>query len=213
MDAVAAADLPVDEPPDSVLPEDLGADLGWLLGQALHAYLMTTQHLLGDFPGGIRGFHVLRSSAGSGRNSNQLEIARSLGVDRTVMVRIVDDLERVGLVERRADPRDRRARIVTPSEAGLRRLDEASALLRSAEDHILTPLDDNERPAFADALRRIVDRLLHIDPDEASRACTAMVPDPMVPGPVSDLGVCSPPPALGGSGEVPAGEGTVDPCR
>jgi DNA-binding MarR family transcriptional regulator len=195
MDAGAAAaadapDLPVDDPSGPVLPADLSTDLGWLLGQALHGYLTTTQHLLGDFPGGIRGFHVLRSSAGSGRNCNQLEIARTLGVDRTVMVRIVDDLERVGLVERRPDPCDRRARIVTPTETGLRRLDEASDLLRSAEDHILAPLEDNLRPTFADALRQIVDGLLRIDPDEASRACaaaSAMVPDPLS-DPLSDLG-------------------------
>jgi len=48
-------------------------------------------------------------AAARGNARNQLALAQQLGVDRTVMTYLIDDLERAGYVERRPDPADRRS--------------------------------------------------------------------------------------------------------
>lgn len=50
----------------------------------------------------------------------QLELARLLGIDKTTLTAVLDRLERAGLVVRRADPADRRARIPESTSAGRR---------------------------------------------------------------------------------------------
>src|SRR5215212_9303785 len=59
----------------------------------------------------------LRRAAIEGAARTQLELAWAARLDKSTMV-AVDALEAEGLVERRADPKDRRARIVVPTEAG-----------------------------------------------------------------------------------------------
>jgi DNA-binding MarR family transcriptional regulator len=61
-----------------------------------------------EVPGGPRGYLVL-ASLGRGEPSTQVALAQHLGVDRTMMTYLLDDLEDAGLVQRRPDPADRRA--------------------------------------------------------------------------------------------------------
>jgi MarR family transcriptional regulator, transcriptional regulator for hemolysin len=49
----------------------------------------------------------------------QLELARSLGIEGPTLTRHLDGLERTGLVERRRDPKDRRAVQVEITDAGV----------------------------------------------------------------------------------------------
>ena len=75
-------------------------------------------------PGGPRGYQVLASAAVEGPRT-QLALAQQLGLDRTVMTYLLDDLQKAGLVERRPDPADRRARRVVLTDAGRARLCDA----------------------------------------------------------------------------------------
>src|SRR6266487_1647574 len=97
-------------------PELLKADLGWLCAQTLTAYLRAAEPVVRNMPGGMRGYLVLAAAA-SGCANNQLEVARRLGVDRSVMVGLLDSIEHAGLVTRKPNPTDRheRAIAVTPS--------------------------------------------------------------------------------------------------
>src|ERR1700754_1167367 len=74
----------------------------------MRSYLRAAEEALGGVPGAPRGYQVL-STAGRGEPRSQLALAQHLGVDRTVMTYLLDDLEGAGLVERRPDPSDRRA--------------------------------------------------------------------------------------------------------
>jgi DNA-binding MarR family transcriptional regulator len=85
--------------------------------------------------------------------SSQHDIARRMGVDRTTMVDLVDELEAKGLVQRRADPRDRRKNVVALTEAGRTTLEEATRAVDEAERRFLGPLSDDEAAAFREALR------------------------------------------------------------
>ncbi|KJE24116.1 transcriptional regulator, MarR family [Frankia torreyi] len=168
-DAAAAAEPEFG--PDG-LPEDLGQDLGWLLGQVQYGYLAASAAAVGELPGGLRALHVLGAAVG-GEARNQIEVARRFGIDRTVMVRLVDELERAGLVERHPDPADRRARIITATDQGARLYASTQEDRRLVDQHVLAGLEPEERERFVALLRRIAARLLAVDPTHGAAACDA----------------------------------------
>ncbi|SDD45940.1 MarR family winged helix-turn-helix transcriptional regulator [Actinokineospora iranica] len=140
----------------------VAADLGWALGAVYRGYLKATEAVLSGLPGGPRGHQVL-IAARDGTACSQVALAQWLGVDRTVMTYLIDDLEREGLVERRPDPTDRRARRLVITEAGNARLAEATAALGRVEDHVLAPLGESEREVLRDLLRKLATRQEHED--------------------------------------------------
>jgi DNA-binding MarR family transcriptional regulator len=101
---------------------------------------------------------------------SQLALAQHLGIDRTVMTYLLDDLEAAGLIERRPDPADRRARRVVATEKGTTLLVELDQRLRAAEAHLLAPLDEGARQSFRSQLRLLATRLNALDP--LDDACT-----------------------------------------
>ena len=142
-------------------------DLGWALGAITRSYIRAAREAVADVPGGARGYLVL-AAAGQGEPKSQLALAQHLGVDRTAMTYLLDDLEGAGLVERRPDPSDRRARRVTLTDAGLARLQQLKAGLRHVEDGLLGPLDDDDRAVLRTLLRRLATNLAPANPCEAS---------------------------------------------
>jgi len=146
-------------------PSGVEAELGWALGTVTRAHLRAAQDVVGGLPGGPRGYQVLAAAA-TGEAGSQLALGRQLGVDRTVMTYLIDELQAAGLVERRPDPADRRARRVVLTEAGGARLCDLERRLREAEQHVLAPLTPEEQ----DVLRGLLQRVAEVDPDTAS-AC------------------------------------------
>jgi DNA-binding MarR family transcriptional regulator len=86
---------------------------------------------------------------------SQQEVARRMGVDRTTMVALVDDLENKGLVERRQDPDDRRKNVVVLTTLGRTTLRRATAATGDAERRFLGSLSDDESAALKKALQAI----------------------------------------------------------
>jgi DNA-binding MarR family transcriptional regulator len=86
---------------------------------------------------------------------SQQEVARRLGVDRTTMVALIDDLEHKGLVQRRPDPDDRRKNVVILTEAGHTTLRQARAATEEAERRFLGSLSGAEGAAFTESLRAV----------------------------------------------------------
>lgn len=135
-------------------PAPSRADLGQALAAVLRRYLEAAHDVVADLPGGARGFQVL-SVAGSEVCSNQAMIASDLGIDRTVMTYLVDDLERAALVERRPDPADRRARRVVLLPEGEQVLRETSRRIEEVERTVLGGLSDAEAETFRALLTRV----------------------------------------------------------
>jgi DNA-binding MarR family transcriptional regulator len=94
----------------------------------------------------------------------QLDLAAQLGVDRTVMTYLLDDLEKAKLVQRQPDPADRRARLIVPTEQGKETLCDLERRLSTAEDEILGSLDQAERSSFRLLLQRVAMKAQAIDP-------------------------------------------------
>ncbi len=132
------------------------ADLGQALGAVLRRYLDAAHDVVADLPGGARGFQVL-TVAGSESCNSQAMIAADLGIDRTVMTYLVDDLERAALVERRPDPADRRARRVVLLAEGERVLRETSQRIEEVERTVLGGLSDADAETFRTLLARVAE--------------------------------------------------------
>ena len=144
----------------------LADDLGWGLGTVFRAYVTAAHAAVADLPGGPRGYQVL-SAAAQGAVGSQLALAQHLGVDRTVMTYLLDDLEAVGLIERRPDPADRRARRIVATRKGTRLLAALDDRLRTAEARLLSPLDPGARAGFRAQVRALATQIDALDPLES----------------------------------------------
>ncbi|WP_020388889.1 MarR family winged helix-turn-helix transcriptional regulator [Kribbella catacumbae] len=139
------------------------ADLGWALGVVFRRYAKAAAEALDDVPGGPRGYQVLATTVSEGPK-RQLDLAAQLGVDRTVMTYLLDDLEKAGLVQRQADPADRRARLIVPTAQGEETLCDLEGRLADREDAVMGSLDDGERMVFRMLLKRIAVQADQVDP-------------------------------------------------
>jgi MarR family transcriptional regulator for hemolysin len=129
-------------------------DFGWHLGVLLRAYQSSVVTVLGDFPHGPRGYQTLATVI-QGDQPSQLALATHLGIDRTVMTYLIDDLVGAGLVERRQNPADRRQRKIVATEAGLSTFEELERRVRNAEDAVLGALTPAERDTLRGLLGRV----------------------------------------------------------
>ena len=137
--------------PDDPAPDPGGLDIGWNLSLLFRSYLRRGNAAFADLPGGPRAYQLL-SSVERGAPTSQLALARRLGIDRTVMTYLIDDLVEAGLVERQTDPRDRRARTVVATARGRRLLPDLDRRLAAVEAELLAALT----PAEADRLRHLL---------------------------------------------------------
>lgn len=99
-----------------------------------------------------------------GEHPTQLALAAHLGIDRTVLTYLLDDLVAAGLVERRLNPADRRQRRIVATAEGERAFHELERRVRDAEDGLLGALDAAERDTFRKLLWRVACDVHDIDP-------------------------------------------------
>jgi len=95
----------------------------------------------------------------SGGGITQKELAALVGIEGSSLVRLLDILCRQGLVERRADATDGRARRVYLTAAGTKRVAEIRAELSKGEAEMLADLSDADIAAMLRHFERIDERL------------------------------------------------------
>jgi MarR family transcriptional regulator, transcriptional regulator for hemolysin len=74
----------------------------------------------------------------------QKDLAASLVLDGSSVVRLLDALETAGLIERREECADRRAKIITVTNRGLSIIDRVEAASRDVRSATLVGLSDDE---------------------------------------------------------------------
>jgi MarR family transcriptional regulator, lower aerobic nicotinate degradation pathway regulator len=124
------------------------------LGRASqHAQRLVRQHMT---DGGVRTlhYHVLASLADDGE-SVQATLADRIGLDRSDLVTLLDELEELKMLARRVDPADRRRKIVGITPAGEQHLEKMDQLILGAEADLLEPLTAAERKTLLALLRRV----------------------------------------------------------
>jgi DNA-binding MarR family transcriptional regulator len=85
------------------------------------------------------------------------EVARKVGSARQSANEMLAGLERAGLVERRAHPKDRRAQQVFLTTAGRERMDAATPSVRAVEEQLELDFSASDRKAVRAWLTRMAD--------------------------------------------------------
>lgn len=162
-------------------PPALGDDLGFALGAVFRSYAKTASIVLDEVPGGPRGYQVV-SAAARGEVESQTGLAQQLGIDRTVMTYLIDDLERAGLVARRPSTTDRRHRHIVVTDEGRRLCATTEERLRRVEDCVLEGLSPGERKTLRVLLERLAARAVAADPmGDACRVLGDLAEMPVAP--------------------------------
>ena len=90
----------------------------------------------------------------------QNELAASLSLDGSSVVRLLDALENSGLVERCEDPVDRRAKSLALTPLGRRTVDQVERVSQDIRDLVLGEVADDDLARSLRLLETVRDRLL-----------------------------------------------------
>jgi MarR family transcriptional regulator for hemolysin len=135
------------------LPERTDLDLSFLLAHTSHVLATRMTAAFAEIGMTPRGHCVLMKAMPGGLT--QIELAKLADLDKTTMVVTLDELEAGGYAERRLSPADRRARIITVTEAGRRIAAAGQRVADRVHREVLDTLPAGEREAFASALVRL----------------------------------------------------------
>jgi DNA-binding MarR family transcriptional regulator len=139
-------------------PEPLASAPGFLLswnGQRMAARFAAALEPLGLRPPHFGVLTLIDAHPGS---AQQELVSRSL-IDASSMVAVIDELEAMGLAERRRHPEDRRKHAVYLTAPGKRTLERArKAAIEMAQD-VFAPLDADE----LETLRRLLRKLAGVE--------------------------------------------------
>lgn len=90
-----------------------------------------------------------------GENVRQGVLADELGIEGPSLVRLIDLLQAEGLVERREDPTDRRAKTLHLTKAGEAKVEETNRILRRVRASLLKDIGADELAITFETLQRI----------------------------------------------------------
>jgi DNA-binding MarR family transcriptional regulator len=96
---------------------------------------------------------LVRLAANEGRS--QQAIGQMIGVNATRMVFLVDELEQLGLVERRRNPADRRSHALYLTDQGRATLQQVRVVTAEHEEQMSAGLTGAERGQLISLLRRL----------------------------------------------------------
>ena len=135
-------------------PPDLDDLMGYSLKRAYMILQTAFGAALGEGGMANRVFSAL-SLVCSHPHLTQSDLARKLGIERSGLVAIVDDLQAQGLIRRVPVPQDRRVQALVPTDAGRAVAAEIHARVKAAEDAVMADFTPAERQTLADLLHRI----------------------------------------------------------
>ena len=139
-----------DDPP----PEPLASAPGFLLswnGQRIAHKFAAAMETVGLRPPHFGVMTLIEAHPGC---AQQELVAGSL-IDPSSMVAVIDELEQMGLAERRRHPADRRKHAVHLTPQGRRTLERARAVAGRMAEEVYAPLDRRERETLRVLLRKL----------------------------------------------------------
>ncbi|BAK65401.1 MarR family transcriptional regulator [Sphingobium sp. SYK-6] len=123
--------------------------------------MLTTRIVAAFEPFGLRsGTFSTMALIAANPGCSQTEIAREIGTDKSIVVAIVDDLEKRGLAERQRSTQDRRRNALRLTGAGEAVMADLAALGRQIEQPIRAALSEAEVTQLITLSRRAVDALM-----------------------------------------------------
>jgi len=91
---------------------------------------------------------------------SQSELSREVGLDKSVTVTMVDEMEKFGWAERRRSQQDRRRHALYVTAAGEAKLDQLFALMDQTEAEVLHTLSPAEMALLSELLDRMYDAIV-----------------------------------------------------
>jgi DNA-binding MarR family transcriptional regulator len=128
--------------------------IGYNLRRAQVAVFQDLMSALGDLeltPGLFGVLQIIKNNAGL----KQTDLANALHVDRSTVVGVIDKLEKRGLVNRAAAPRDRRSYALYLTDVGEDMLTQAESRVLGHEQRIARNLSTEERSNLLVLLQKV----------------------------------------------------------
>ncbi|GAB1821458.1 MarR family winged helix-turn-helix transcriptional regulator [Herbidospora sp. RD11066] len=94
---------------------------------------------------------------------SQQELAVHLGINRTIMVKLIDRLSGEGLVVRTVNPANRRSQMISVTSRGREVLEEMRAAMAARDGELTAALTPSERARFTELLGRLVGSVGGVD--------------------------------------------------
>ena len=129
-------------------------DLAAMLAPLLREMVAAELPVLNEHGLSMWGYSVLLALDESPVRT-QAALAEAIGADKTRIIAILDELQDQGYIERRADPEDRRVRLLEITGSGRAVKDATQAAIQRGEERWLQELSADDRRAFIRALQRL----------------------------------------------------------
>lgn len=131
------------------------SEITWLLHRAAQRMRTATGEQANRHGIDLRD-HIVLSALHKSPGLTQNELGRALSLDKTTLMSQLDRLERAGLVERLADPRDRRARIPRITVSGEAVRSRVASAAGHVEAQSLQAFDEDQTALFRRMLMEII---------------------------------------------------------
>ena len=139
---------------EALAATDLEGFIGYNLKRAYVTVQTDFRATLGDDGLGTRVFSAL-SLVVQFPQISQSELARMLGIERSGLVAIVDELEKRGYLIRTTVPGDRRVQALVPTSDGNAAYQSALDAVKQHEDRLLSHLKADEKQSLLHLLRKV----------------------------------------------------------
>jgi len=147
---------PTPTPPPEVRDYELGESVGYLISRVKSTMSnMITQRTVAELGVTSQQASILFMVA-SGKCLLAAELAREYGIDASAVTRLVDRLEKRGLLQRVRSSEDRRAVRLALTPEGLAIAARMPAIFRSITEHLSTGFTPEEVGFLKSMLRRIL---------------------------------------------------------
>src|SRR3569832_2707751 len=134
------------------------AEIGLLVARLARLWRREADQALADHGLSQATAHPLRILSGRGKCVRQGVLAEEIGIEGPSLVRLIDLLQAEGLVERREDPTDRRAKTLHLTKAGEAKVEETNKILRRVRASLLKDVAPEDLAITFETLQRIAQR-------------------------------------------------------
>jgi DNA-binding MarR family transcriptional regulator len=129
-------------------------DLAAMLAPLLRELMAAEMPVLNEHGLSMWGYTVLLALDESPVRT-QAALAEAIGADKTRIIGVLDELQDQGYIERRADPDDRRVRLLEITDSGRTIKDAVQAAIQRNEERWLQTLSAEDRRVFLRVLQRL----------------------------------------------------------
>lgn len=106
---------------------------------------------------GLTEFLILRSlDQAPVHKMRRIDLAEAVGLSASGVTRVLNPMEKIGLVEKDHIERDARVRLVALTEAGKNVFEEAQVAFNQAAEPLLAPIDQKKQKTLADLIGALV---------------------------------------------------------